>query len=161
MEKVPTTYRLPQDLRHEVAAFAATRGLPVATAVSQLLRAGLAAENSGLYAQPVATMVRDIMRGELALFRECQEGLIDEDARLIAEAHQPISAANQAMLMLLVQVFSRVDDTVEVNRLFELYQLAGAYAACGHSHSEALRLARVELDKARLSAEQETASELL
>jgi hypothetical protein len=102
MASPTVSYRLDDGLRRRVEAFAHTRGIGVSEAARTLLLAGLAAEESELYAQPVARMVRELMRGELGLFRQYQEELLERDSELILTALEELRERDAVLLSALI-----------------------------------------------------------
>jgi hypothetical protein len=141
MEKKISSYNLPIDILDEVEAYATKKNISKSDAVRDLLKTGLAAENSGLYAQPVAQMVREIMRGELGLFREYQEQVIETDAALITDTYKDILSATTGMLMLVLSMFGRADETKDLDALFDVFRTAGRLSVGGYGYTEALETA--------------------
>jgi len=82
--KTVKTVRLDPVLVDKVAAYCATTGLKEASALRQLIEKGLTTEGLSLYATPLGQFVRDLMQGQLDLFREeLEERNDDLENRLV------------------------------------------------------------------------------
>jgi len=152
MEKKAVTYRLDDDVIKEINSFAESRGVSKSDAVRLLIVSGLASEKSGLYGQPVAGIVRDLMRGELGLFRQYQELLVERDSELIVDTFKDILSTNTGALMLLLTMFCRESEADALDDMFEIYRSAGRLALSGYSYTDALRKAEALVIDSRLAS---------
>ena len=77
------TIRVDPILADKVGAYCAATGLKEATALRELVEKGLMTEGLSLYASPLGQFVRDVMQGQLDLFRsELEEHNDDLENRL-------------------------------------------------------------------------------
>lgn len=67
---VVKTVRFDQKLADKVAAYRAATGLSEAESIRTLIEAGLMTQGMELYSTPLARFVRELMQGQLDLFRD-------------------------------------------------------------------------------------------
>lgn len=96
------TVRLDEKLNDKVAAFRAATGLSEAEAIRQLIEAGLMTQGMELYSTPLARFVRELMQGQLDLFREELDQRNDEMEERVAKiCSRGTKASLQASVMML------------------------------------------------------------
>ena len=79
------TVRLDQKLNDKVAAYRAATGLSEAESIRSLIEAGLMTQGMELYSTPLARFVRELMQGQLDLFRDELDQRNDEMEERVAK----------------------------------------------------------------------------
>ncbi len=79
------TVRLDEGLNDKVAAYRAATGLSEAESIRSLLEAGLMTQGMELYSTPLARFVRELMQGQLDLFRDELDQRNDEMEERVAK----------------------------------------------------------------------------
>ena len=79
------TVRMDQKLADKVAAYRAATGLSEAESIRSLLEAGLMTQGMELYSTPLARFVRELMQGQLDLFRDELDQRNDEMEERVAK----------------------------------------------------------------------------
>ena len=96
------TVRLDQATNDKVAAFRSATGLSDAEALRQLIDAGLMHQGAELYSTPLARVIRELMQGQLDLFREELDQRNDElEERVAKICAKGTKASLQASVMML------------------------------------------------------------
>ena len=147
MAKTAVFYRLSEEVIKAIEGYATSNSITKSDAVHRLVIAGLATENADLYEQPVARIVTDIMRGELGLFREYQEMVLEADSDQIVHTYKDMQGVINGVLMLLVTMSGRDKDFAFLDEIFQRYRVAGQLTTAGFQYSEALRAAEEILTK--------------
>ena len=82
---VVKTVRLDQKLSDKMAAYRAATGLSEAESIRSLIEAGLMTQGMELYSTPLARFVRELMQGQLDLFRDELDQRNDEMEERVAK----------------------------------------------------------------------------
>lgn len=82
---VVKTVRFDQKLADKVAAYRAATGLSEAESIRTLIEAGLMTQGMELYSTPLARFVRELMQGQLDLFRDELDQRNDEMEERVAK----------------------------------------------------------------------------
>jgi hypothetical protein len=131
-------WRLPDNLRKEVEAYASKEGVTSSQAAESLITAGLAARNEGLYAGEVSRMVREMMRGELSLFRDTEERVLGEELYSVSSTFDHILSLMESVLVAVCIDRTGLDQLSLDERVAYLKE-AGWLAHCGSPYGDAVK----------------------
>ena len=144
--KKTVTVRLDDETRAKVAAYRAVSGCATeAAAIRELVEAGLDAQGASLASAPLARFVREVMGGQLDLFRTELEARNDElEDRVARVCSRGTKASLHAAALVgdvargLVPAYAQM--TAE--DVWAAYEAIGGAVQQGHSFSEACAQAR-------------------
>ena len=134
--------RLDPELHRRLEAYASSRGLPVSSALRELVREGLAADGLDLYSDMVANSMRVVLAGTVAeldaLLRHRNDELEDRVARIVARFAKHASVASLAAVDILQGLFPALQKR-EPAFIWGRYAKRAGEMQAGKSFAEALR----------------------